>query len=398
MTIRGHLKQRSAGSWSIILELGRDPETGKRRQSWVTFHGTKRKALDELDRLKAEALHGGFVEPHRLTVSDYLDRWSAEYAEARVSGKTLERYRSIVKEHLKPAFGSLLLMKLSPLDIQRHYTNAMKAGGRKDGRPGGLSPRTVLHHHRLIHGALKMAVRWRLIPVNPADGVEPPKVRRREVIAIDETQSAWLMDAAIGTRLHVPIVLAIAAGLRRGEILALRWADWEPTTGRLWIRRSVEETQDGIRFKETKSDRVRAETLPQFAIEVLESHRASQDERRRLLADEYRAGDLIACVEDGSLWAPSAFTSAYRELLKRRGLAGPNFHALRHSHASHLLKAGVDPKLISSRLGHSRASFTMDTYAHLLPGADQSAAERVNESLVAALERNRKATSAKRVM
>ena len=398
MMIKGHLKQRSAGSWSIILEMGRDPETGKRHQRWVTFRGTKRKAQEELDRLKAEAINGGFVEPHRLTVSDYLDRWSAEYAASRVSGTTFQRYRSIITEHLKPAFGSLPLMKLSPLNIQAHYTAAMKDGGRKDGKPGGLSAQTILHHHRLIHEALKMAVRWRLIPVNPADGVEPPKVRRREIKPIDEMQSVWLIDAALGTRLHLPIVLAIAAGLRRGEILALRWSDWEPLTRRLWIRRSVEETRDGIRFKETKSDRMRPITLPEFAAEVLESHCASQDELRRLLADEYAPGDLIACVEDGSLWAPSAFTSAYRALLKRRGLSGPNFHALRHSHASHMLKAGVDPKLISARLGHSRTSFTMDVYAHLLPGADETAAERVNESMAAAMERNREMAASKAVM
>jgi integrase len=206
------------------------------------------------------------------------------------------------------------------------------------------------------------------------------------------------MDAAIGTRLHVPIVLAIAAGLRRGEILGLRWSDWEPTTSRLWIRRSLEETRDGVRFKETKSDRVRSLTLPKFAADVLESHRAAQDGRRRLLADEYRSGDLIVCVEDGSMWVPTAFTSAYRALLKRRELAGPNFHALRHSHASHLLKAGVDAKLISTRLGHSRVAFTLDTYTHLLPGADQSAAARVNESMGAALDRNRQVAEPKVVM
>jgi integrase len=122
-------------------------------------------------------------------------------------------------------------------------------------------------------------------------------------------------------------------------------------------------------------------------MEALEIHRAEQDKRRGLLADEYQPGDWICCVEDGSLWHPSAFTSAYRALLIRRNLTGPNFHALRHSHASQMLRAGVDLKMISERLGHSRVSFTIDTYAHLFPGMDEEAARRVGATLDAAFDK-----------
>jgi integrase len=173
---------------------------------------------------------GASIEPSKLTVSEFLHKWSRDYAETNVSPKTLERYCSIINQHLVPAFGSLPLAKLQPLHIQAHYSSLLK-GGRKDGREGGLSAQSILHHHRLLHAALKMAVRWHLVVRNPADAVEPPKVRKSEVKAIDESACAWLLDAAIGTRLHIPVLIAISAGLRRGEILAAGWSDLDWTLG-----------------------------------------------------------------------------------------------------------------------------------------------------------------------
>jgi integrase len=175
----------------------------------------------------------------------------------------------------------------------------------------------------------------------------------------------------------------------------LKWTDYEPGFRRLWVRRALIETKaDGILIKDTKSERVRSVTLPRMAIDALEIHRVEQDKRRELLADEYLAGDWVCCVEDGSLWHPSAFTSAYRALLLRRKLTGPNFHALRHSHASQMLRAGVDFKMISERLGHSKVAFTMDTYAHLFPGMDEEAARRVGETLDAAFDQKDGLTAA----
>lgn len=236
--MKGSIKKRSKGSYSIILELGADPKTGKRRQKWLTVNGTKKDAERELHRRLNEIDRGCFVDPAKLTVAEFLEHWLTNYAEVNVSGKTLERYRSIVKHHLVEAFGSLPLPRLTPLHIQQHYSDALK-GGRKDGRDGGLSAQSVLHHHRLLHAALAMAVKWQLLARNPTDAVEPPKVLEKDIEAIDETRATWLMDAARGTRLFLPIVLAICAGLRRGEILALQWQDFDTGCTRLWIRRSA---------------------------------------------------------------------------------------------------------------------------------------------------------------
>jgi integrase len=389
--MKGHLRKRGERSYEITLYLGRDPQTGKKQYKTHSVKGNKKKAESELTRLVHELETGSYVLPVKLSVGDFLEKWLLDYAAVHVSGKTLERYQGVVKHHLKPALGAIPLQKLQPLHIQAHYSAAMKDGARKDGRPGGLSAQSILHHHRLLSEALQMAVRWQLMARNPCDAVEPPAVHVKEVAALDETKTVWLFDCAIGTRLYVPIVLAVCGGLRRGEILALRWQDVDLASGLLWIRRAVEETKAGIKIKEPKSHRGRRSvTLPPIAVEALAQHRQEQDRLKDLLGPGYQDNDLICCSPDGTLWKPSAFTSAYRSLLARRKLDGPNFHALRHSHASQLLKAGVDIKVISERLGHAKSSFTLDVYGHLLPGRDEEAARRLETGLRAAMEKQRR--------
>lgn len=386
--MKGHMRRRGERSWEITLYLGRELASGKKQYQTHSFKGNKKQAQSELARLVTQVETGAYVAPNKLTVAEFLERWLRDYAAVNVSGKTFERYDSVTHNHLIPALGSLPLVKLAPLHIQEHYSQAMQDGSRKDGRPGGLSAQSVLHHHRILSEALRMAVRWQLLGRNPADSVEPPRVRAEEVQVIDETQTAWLLDCAQGTRLYVPILLAVSAGLRRGEILAARWTDVEWIAERLWVRRSVEETKAGVTIKEPKSARGRRPvTLPRLAVEALRVHQQQQDRIKEALGSDYQDEGLICCADDGALWKPSAFTSAYRSLLKRRKLNGPNFHALRHSHASQLIRAGVDIKSVSGRLGHSKSGFTLETYGHLLPGQDEEAARRVDAALRPAMER-----------
>jgi len=320
-------------------------------------------------------MHSLFTTPDSaFTVAEFLKKWLA-YASVNVSPKSLERYTGIVEQHLIPALGHLPLPSLSPIHIQQQYSDALR-NGRKDGRPGGLSPQSVLHLHRVLCRALKVALRWDLITRNPAALVDPPHVPEREPEVIDECGAAKLLQAARGTRLYLPLLIALCTGLRRGEILALEWQDFDSDLARLRVRRAIEETKAGVRFKAPKSRRGRrAIALPALAVEALA-------ERKRT---SHTDDQLICGAVDGSIWRPSAFTSSYRDLLKRRGLTGPNFHALRHSHASQLLRAGVDIKTVSERLGHSRAGFTLNTYVHLLPGQDDEAARRINDALTGAI-------------
>ncbi len=383
----GSLKKRNNNSWSIILYLGRDPNTGKKKQKWVTIHGNKKDAERELNRLLHELDTGAYVEPSRDTLAIFFGKW-LDMIRPSLGGKTHERYSEIVNRHLIPAFGTMPLAKVQPIHIQGYYSIALESG-RLDGK-GGLSAQTVLHHHRVLHGALQQAVKWQLLVRNPADAVEPPRPEQKEMRALDEDRSIWLLDAAHGTRLYVPILIAITTGMRRGEILALRWRDVDITNQCLRVQRSLEQTNAGVRFKEPKKKKSRRPiAMPLFLAEALETHRKQQIEIQKKLGPPNEDHDLVCCYDDGRIWIPESFTSSYFQFTRRIGVE-VRFHDLRHSHASQLLRAGISPKVVSERLGHSAIGITLDTYSHILPGMQEDAAAKIDTALRAAIARNPK--------
>jgi integrase len=198
---------------------------------------------------------------------------------------------------------------------------------------------------------------------------------------LSQEEVAALLGAVRGTDLECPVILALTCGLRRGEILALRWEDVDLERGVLLVRRSLEETKQGLRFKEVKSGRGRAVALPVVAAEALRRQRMEQAARRMRLGHLWHDLGLVVCGPDGRPRPPNGFTAAFRRLVKRVGLEPMRFHDLRHTHASHLLRAGVDLKTVSARLGHSTAVMTLDVYGHVLPGAQEQAAKVVDEIL-----------------
>src|SRR5262245_44341899 len=212
--MRGHLRERSPGRWAIVIDI-RDPETGKRRRRWHSFAGTKREAQKECARLITEMQGGATVDPSRETVATFLRRW-LEHMRGQVAPRTHERYTEVVRKNLVPLLGGLALTKLQPAHISAAYAKPL-ASGRRDGK-GGLSARTVTHLHRVLKQALSQAVRWQLLARNPADAVKPPRVERGEMTTYDLAQTAGLITALRGSRILVPIMLAVLCGLRRGEV------------------------------------------------------------------------------------------------------------------------------------------------------------------------------------
>ena len=251
----GSVKKRSKNSWTMIIYMGRDPKTNKKRQKWHTVSGTKRDAQRELTRLLHELNTGQYVEPSKMTVAAYLQKW-LDHAQKKVNPKTHERYTQLVQRNLTPLIGGLPLPGLRPLHIQDTYDRLLESG-RVDGK-GGLSSRTVQHCHRVLRAALQQAVRWQLVAVNAANAVEPPSVEKREMQALDEIQTVWLFNASQGTRFYIPILFAVTTGARRGEVLALSWVDLELSEASATIRRSLEQTRKGgLRFKYPKNNKER---------------------------------------------------------------------------------------------------------------------------------------------
>lgn len=377
--MKGHITKRGKNSWSIVLDLGRDAN-GKRRQKWHTVHGKKDAAEREMARLIHTLSTGEYVEPSRMTVGDYLKRWLADYAKPNVSSRTYDGYYDIIHGHIIPAIGHHALAKLKPLQIQAHYTAALESG-RKD-KSGGLSAQTVLHHHRVLREALQQAIRWKLLVWNPADAVEPPRAVRVEMSALDENETATLLAAAAETEMYLPVLLAVSTGLRRGELLGLRWADVELDAGRLSVRRSLEQTRSGLNFKQPKTKKSsRTITLPTVTVEALRRHRVAQAKNRLQLGPAYKDGDLVCCNSDGAPWKPDSFTRAFIQLVRSNNMAHIRLHDLRHSHATQLIKQGVHVKVVSERLGHAGIAITLDTYSHVLPSMQETAAKSFDDAL-----------------
>lgn len=241
----------------------------------------------------------------------------------------------------------------------------------------------------MLREALNRAVKWQLLIRNPADAVEPPKPPRREMRALTEAETAWLLEVAAGTRFHLPVLLAVTSGMRRGEFLGLRWSDVDLMKGTAVVRRSVEQTNAGIQFKSPKGRKGRPIVLPPITLEALREHRQLQTDGKKAFAAAYQDDDLICAREDGSLWRPDTFTADFARLAKKAGLKDLRLHDLRHSHATQLRVNGVHPKVVSERLGHSTVGITLDIYSHVLPGLQEDAAQKTDASLRRAIEKQR---------
>jgi integrase len=381
--MKGSIRRRGPSSWQVRVYLGRGPD-GKRRYGNHGVQGTKRDAERKLAALLHGVHSGSYVEHTRVTLGEYLNAWLDGYARSHVAPTTFERYQQIVEQHLVPALGHLALPKVSPAAIKAYYAEAQQSG-RKAGK-GGLSSTTVLQHHRVLREALQHAVHENLLAVNPAGRVRPPKRQRREMRALDEHQALALIEHARETRLYVPVLLATLTGMRRGEILAVRWSDVDLEASTLTVRRSLEETRAGLRFKEPKSrSAIRTLDLPPLLVDALRSHRAQQAKQRLALGRVWHDEQLVCPAADGSPWRPNSLTPAFRMLIRRLDLPCVRFHDLRHTHASLLLRQGVHPKIVSERLGHSGVGITLDTYTHLLPGMQREAADRLNASFLEAM-------------
>lgn len=385
----GHIRKRGERSWAILLDLPRGPD-GKRRRKWHTVHGTKKDPQRKRNELLHEIESGLYCEPAKMAVKDYLQKWLKDYASTNVSGKTYERYAEIVRNHLEPAIGNLPLPRLTPLHVQECYSGLLKSG-RKDGK-GGLSKRTVLHVHRLLHTSLGHAVKWQLVARNVADAVQPPTPERKEMQALDERQTVWLFEAARGTRLYVPILFDATTGVRRGELLAVKWLDLNLDSATLSLRRSLEQTRTGLRFKETKNKKGRIISLPAMLVKALREHRAEQNEFKKLFGDDYKDQGLVFARPDGAIWKPESFTEEYFRFTEKIGVR-VRFHDLRHSHASQLLRAGVPIKVVSERLGHSAVGITLDIYSHVLPGMQEEAARKIDAAFEKVMEKDRRPVS-----
>ena len=348
------------------------PDGPKRKTIYGKKYGEVEKKLNEA---RANADQGLVYDAAKLTTGEYLTAWLADSVKDTVRQRTYERYESLVRVHIIPTLGRVKLKGLTPAHVRGFYREKLDSG---------LAPRTILHIHRTLSKALKQAVLDGLIPRNVAASVRPPQPRKEEIQPLSREQVHTFLKAVSGDRLEALYVLAITAGLRRGELLGLRWEDMDLEAGMLQVRRTLSETRDGRIFEAPKSGKGRGVRLTKRAVSALRAHRKAQLEERIACAGGFawRENGLVFASETGTPIQGRNMMRHYKIRLERAGLPSTfRFHDLRHTCATLLLRQGVHVKFVQELLGHSDVALTLNVYSHILPDMGDAAAGAMDDAL-----------------
>jgi integrase len=341
---------------------------GKRRYVSAKRKGDAEKALRQA---MTDADRGFVFDGGTLTLENYLTRWLTHSVKDTVRRSTFVQYKSVVNRHLIPALGRLKLKALTPAHARSLYREKLDCE---------LSPRTVQYIHVTLHKALKQAVMDGLIPRNIADAVKAPQAHKIEVTPLTPAEVKVLLSAASGDRLETLYITAIHTGLRRSELLGLKWTDIDLDARTLSVQRSLD--RDGTFNPPKRNKSRRSVKLTAQAAEALKGHRARQNEERLQLGSLWEDWGLVFPNRSGKpMNADYLYHRGFKPLLERAELSGFTFHSLRHTCATLLLSKNVNPKIVSEMLGHATISQTMDTYSHVMPGMQEVAAAALEEAL-----------------
>lgn len=359
----GSIYRRKDGSYSTQIS-----QEGKRVTKYFkTHHEANKWREDYLSQIEG----GLSIAGAEKTTKEFLEGWLDTKKES-VRSKTIEQYRQIVFQHIVPGIGKLKLKDLSPDKIQDFYAKESSRG---------VGKRTIQLIHCVLHSSLKQALLWGLIGRNPSDAVIKPKIKHNEMHTLNDTEVRNLLLNSKGTRLNTLLHLAITTGLREGELLGLKWSDFDFDRRSLQIQRQLQRLKDkGLVFSEPKTALGRRKViLGRTEIELLHDHKKQQEIERRFAGEKWHEDDLIFSSSIGTPWDPRNLVKLFKQLLRKAKLPNIRFHDLRHTAATLMLLQGIHPKVVQERLGHSDISLTLNTYSHVLPGMQKEAADKMDE-------------------
>jgi integrase len=356
----GSIYQRGGdGRWVATLPLS----NGRKKY----FYGKTRTEVRAKQREAERELDQGIDLAARIpTLKQFSEKWLSSIRFS-VKPKTYEGYESIFRVRVLPRLGEVPISKLTPMDLQALYSHL---------QDGGLSPRSISHTHRVLNHAFQQAVRWSLIARNPCNGAAPPRVGHKEFQVLTPEQVTTFLSIHRNHPKYALYILAVTTGMRQGELLGLRWSDIDLDSGRLHVRRALQQQRGvGLVFTEPKTSRSRRPiVLGQQAVRALREHRIGQIERRMLLGSAWNDHDLVFAGPSGGPLDPAWQRVVFRKALSAANLPLIRFHDLRHTAATLLLSRGVHPKVVSEMLGHSTITLTLDTYSHFVPTLHEEAA------------------------
>jgi integrase len=371
--MKGSIRAHGAG-WQIKYDL--PPQDGRRITRYKTVRGSKKDAQRELRRLLSAVDDGSHVEPSRVTVAEYCRSRIAQWqASGSISALTHEGYARLCADYIGPHLGAVALQKLTVTDVEGWH-NRLRSR---------IGARSISAAHRLLSHSLKDAVRHGLLVRNVAALESAPRIDQAEVAVIPKERIGELVDNLRGRDLYAVAITALFTGARRNELLALTWADVDLAAGMVRITKALEETRaNGITIKPPKSAAGKRDvSLPAIVLEALRDHRREQLERRMALGAGKPTDNALVFGDPvtGRHRSPRNFSKAWARCATAIGFSGITFHALRHSHASMLIRTGLDIVTISKRLGHAKADVTLRCYAHLVEGNDRVAADAIDQAL-----------------
>ncbi|GHO86440.1 tyrosine-type recombinase/integrase [Dictyobacter formicarum] len=367
----GTIYERQDGRFVASLRSS----TGKRIERYAK---TRKEAKEKLKQLIHENEQGSLVTERNQKIGDYLDYWLKMRRDSlAIKVTTYVSYSSYLHRNVIPVLGNIPLQQLTGTHIQKLYTAL---------RNDGIAPNTIHLIHTILSAALNDAVRWHRIALNPCKHLTAPRAQRTEIKYLTHEQAMQLVEAAKGYRIEQIILLAVSLGLRKGEILGLRWDDIDFDQGILTVRRTVSyiPPHDGELHMYLETDPKTATSkrtiiLPTFIQEALKAHRAQQLQERLKAGKEWEQHNLVFCSMLGKHVKPSSLRTQFKGALQKANLPDIRFHDLRHSAATILLSMGVNVKVIQELLGHANISITLNIYSHVTPTMQRDAMKELDQ-------------------
>jgi integrase len=358
-------------------------EGGRRKRKYY-YGATQAEVQAKLDEAKNDIREFRPLPNERTLTGDFLEQWLLEFVKPNARPRTYAGYCDIVRLHLKPQLGHIPLTKLSPLDVQRLINRKVQEKNRvKNMTDKNLSGRTVRYIHAVLRSALNRAVAWHLVKRNAALGIKLPKPVRPRIRPLDLDQAKALLEAVKGDRLEALYSVALALGLREGEVLGLRWENIDLDAGTLRVEKSLQLISKKLVLAPLKTDESRRTlALPAFAVASLRSHRIAQKKERLVAADRWKGGEpFVFCTGIGTPIFPRNLRRQFRSVLTNANLPRVRFHDLRHTAGTLLAAQGVSPRVIMEILGHTQVSMTMNVYVHATDAMQVEAAQRIDRAL-----------------
>jgi integrase len=363
----GSVYKRADGRYSGFITL----ENGKRKY----FYGrTEKEVLKKIRQAIYEREQGTLATGPQQTVKQFLEHWLEKVHKLNIRPVTYEDHALIVRKHLIPALGHIRLQKLTTQHVQSLYTQKLEEG---------LSPGRVKIIHAVLHGALRYAVRTKLVTHNVSDEVDLPPVEKHEIQPLAPEEAQLFLQKIAEHPLGALLTVAVTTGMRQGELLALRWQDVDLKSGELQVRRTVRHfaRRGYIEGKPKTESSIRRIVLPDFVVEVLKQHRMSQLEARLKAGSSWVDRDLVFCRSNGDFIPTTTLQWQFARLLEKLGFPRMRFHDLRHTAATLLLSMGVPMRVVQDILGHSEMGTTANIYSHVLPSMHQEAMEKMDKLL-----------------